>query len=166
MLLKVHALAQEFEKEQLQDDLPMETKDSAYVLSLFGWKLLHMDIVGIQCDLCFSRKAFYQLKQDEEIDVLKLHKEYCPWRNAITAEAYSPRLLSTSPQTTISGSDWMMQVVGLEYSMLIKKQDLTLKSRQAVDEKLHQLKQKMYESKDLLQTWKEQILNKSSGVSQ
>lgn len=135
--------------------------ESAYILSLYGWQLLDPSIPGVKCELCFSKKAFYQIKKSESFNVLEEHKTYCPWKNPDTADAYTPRGFSTiSRNKKLSGSEWMQQVISLEYGLLVKKADLSLSSRELVDEKLYNLKQKMYRSYDLLNSWKSHIEEK------
>jgi hypothetical protein len=141
MLLKVQYFAKE------------ENQTSAYLLSLYGWKSLNENIPGIQCDLCFERKAFYQL-EGEKFDVLDQHKLYCPWRNCTTANAYTPKEFSNIKNQKIDGINWMKEIINIEYSILIRKKNLSLTSKFASDEKYHTLKHKMQQSYNLLNNWK------------
>lgn len=136
-----------------------EHAESAYILALYGWKSLHTEVPGIQCDLCFSKKAFCHLGPSETLNVVHFHKSYCPWRNAANANAYPPNTLQMNQ--IISGSDWMIQIVCMEYIMLIKKKDLALSSSQTRAEKLFQLQRKIHGSNHLLRKWQESI-SKSS----
>lgn len=136
----------------------IEDMESAYLLSLYGWQSLDHNIPGVKCELCFSKKAFYQIKKDESFDVLEEHKSYCPWINATTADAYTPRGFSAASRNKrISGSEWMQQVTSLEYGLLVKKEDLSLSSRELADEKFYHLKQKLYNSYDLLSNWQSHL---------
>jgi hypothetical protein len=155
MLSKVRYVANNFE----QGEEEKRNFESAYILSLFGCKSLHIEVPGIQCDLCFSKKAFCHLDPAETLDIVQFHKSYCPWINAATANAYPPNTLYNNKR--INGSDWMIQIVSMEYIMLVKKQDLALSSSQTRAEKLFQLQRKIHGSNHLLRTWQESI-SKSS----
>lgn len=133
------------------------TKQTAYILSLYGWKSLNEDIPGVQCDLCFMRKAFSQSEENESFDVLEEHKLYCPWINAKTAQAYTPKTFLSSRNDTISGFEWMKDVISMEYSLLNRKECLSLSAIHAADEKYHDIKYKMFKSYDLLKEWKKTI---------
>ncbi|OBZ87842.1 hypothetical protein A0J61_04122 [Choanephora cucurbitarum] len=111
----------------------------AYLLSLFGWTLLHPDLPGIQCDLCFSQKGFFQL---DKLDVLEEHKPYCPWRTGEEEQ---------------SGYEWMMGIVSMEYNLLIKRQDLSLASDFERTERFYRLKQTMLQSEKTLLAWQARI---------
>lgn len=115
------------------------------------------NIPGVKCDLCFTKKAFYQMKEDELFNVLDEHKIYCPCTNAETANAYPPNGYSMYRNQKINGTDWMKEVLLLEYTILIKKEDLSLPHKQILDEKLYALKQKIYESSDMLKTWQSTV---------
>ncbi|KAI8082632.1 C3HC zinc finger-like-domain-containing protein [Gilbertella persicaria] len=127
-LNKIKYLVQHFESNQ--DNVTI----NPYILSAVGWSTLHPEIPGVKCDLCFSQKGFYQV---HEFDVLQEHKAYCPWRT--------------------SGLDWMMEIICIEYNLLVKRQDLSLSSNHEQDEKLYKIKQKIYESQNVLKTWKSKI---------
>lgn len=156
MLSKIKYVAKHFEQEE---EKKRNDRESAFILALFGWKSLHMEVPGIQCDLCFSKKAFCQVNPSESLDIVRFHKEYCPWINAATANAYPPNTLYNNQ--TISGSDWMIRVISMEYIMLVKKQDLALSSSQERAEKLFQLQRKIHGSNHLLRTWQESITKSS-----
>lgn len=126
--------------------------ETAYLLSVYGWKSLHPSIPGVRCDLCFTKKAFSQLK-GEIFSIVDEHKSYCPWINVETANVYTPNVYSKHKNMKINGSDWMKDVMLLEYAILIKKEDLSLLNKQALDEKLYALKQKIYTSSDTLKAW-------------
>lgn len=130
---------------------------SAYILSLYGWKYLHKDLPGVQCDMCFSKKGFYQYKDNESFDALEQHKSYCPWKNPDTANAYTPKEFSTTKNQKINGSDWMKDVITIEYNILMRKEHLSLSSKFALNEKFHDLKYKMHQSYDLIEKWNSAI---------
>ncbi|GAA5806125.1 hypothetical protein HPULCUR_011654 [Helicostylum pulchrum] len=132
-LIKVKYFAEQTQNEHVE----LESIETAYILSLYGWELLHADIPGVKCDLCCTRKAFYLL--NEPFDVLRRHKSYCPYVNAETANAYTPKGFSLRRTQKISGSDWMKDVLSLEYVILIKTRDLSLTYEDALDEKIRKL---------------------------
>lgn len=140
-----------------KEDKSLDNTERAYILSLFGWKSLDSSIPGVKCDLCFTRKAFYQLKQGEAFNVVNEHKSYCPCINAETADSYTPNTYSSHKNVKISGADWLKEVMLMEYSMIIKKEDLSITHKVALDEKLYALRQKIYESSDNLKNWQSRV---------
>lgn len=111
----------------------------------------------MQCDLCFTRKAFSQNEKNEIFEVLEEHKSYCPWRNANTAQAYTPKTFTSGRNEVMSGSEWMKDVISMEYSLLNRKECLSLSSIHESDENYHDIKHKMFKSYDLLKEWRSAI---------
>lgn len=111
----------------------------------------------MQCDLCFTRKAFSQNEKDEAFKVLEEHKSYCPWINAKIAQAYTPKTFTSGRNEVMSGSEWMKDVISMEYSLLNRKECLSLSSIHESDEKYHDIKHKMFKSYDLLKEWRSAI---------
>ncbi|KAL9555979.1 hypothetical protein MBANPS3_002093 [Mucor bainieri] len=152
---RVCALGVNFQQKRQAIGEPMDKNAvyDAYLLSLFGWRLLSDMVPGIQCDLCCSKRGFHQIKQGEKLDVLKEHKEYCPWVNPETADAYSPKVLYSNRDRKICGYEWMVDLVAIEYSLITRGKFLSLAAREATDEKRNELKQKMYKANELLKKW-------------
>ena len=126
----------------------------AFVLSLFGWKSLDPSISAIECDLCFTRRVL----NNETFDVLENHKSYCPWKNATTANAYTPKgFIATTKNQSMTGWEWLLEAIQMEYSLQMRKEDLSLSARHAIDEKFYAHKQTLYQSYDLLEQWKATI---------
>ncbi|KAI8643781.1 hypothetical protein BD408DRAFT_414205 [Parasitella parasitica] len=159
-LSKVLKLATHFQQQNEQqqaieaiDSIDAETTNAAYLLSLFGWQLLDPLVPGIECKLCCSRKGFYQIKSENKLDVLKEHREYCPWVNPETAGAFSPKISSLTRNRQIKGYEWMVDMIAIEYELYMRNRYLSLASRHATDDGQYQLKRKMHEANDLLKLW-------------
>ncbi|KAI8368729.1 hypothetical protein BD560DRAFT_447377 [Blakeslea trispora] len=135
ILKKLKFVVTQFEKEDKVEDCL-----DGYLLSLFGWSVLHTDLPGIQCDLCFSQRGFFQ---SDQLDLLEEHKAYCPWRKASKEEQ--------------SGYEWMLSILLMEYSLLIKRQDLSLQSDYERNERLYRLKQTITQSQHTLSQWQARI---------
>ncbi|KAI8984564.1 hypothetical protein BDF20DRAFT_911650 [Mycotypha africana] len=138
------------------------TEYDAYILALYGWKLLHSDVPGIQCDLCFSRKAFYQL-EGKVLDVMNGHKNYCPWKSELTANTISPKeeiaVISSTSNQRINGAQWLMDAVSIEYLWLIKKGDFTIEAKIRLNDKYQTLRNKIKASKYLVRYLQETVSN-------
>ncbi|KAI7901976.1 C3HC zinc finger-like-domain-containing protein [Cokeromyces recurvatus] len=153
MLTKVKYLASLYEKEncsEIEKD-SKEMIDSAYLLTVFGWSSLHEGIPGIQCNLCFKRKAFNCM--DSDFDVFNQHRPYCPWINVTIANAFSPNLTSNTQNIKINGIDWMKDVIYIEYFIQIRREDLSLFSRNSQSKKFEQVRQKIRKSHELVDSW-------------
>ncbi|OAD06368.1 hypothetical protein MUCCIDRAFT_155305 [Mucor lusitanicus CBS 277.49] len=164
---RVCALGVHFQQQRQEIGKPVDTDTvyAAYLLSLFGWQLLSDMVPGIQCDLCCSKRGFHQIKQDETLDVLKEHKEYCPWVNPETADAYSPKVHYSNRDRKICGYEWMVDLVAIEYSLIMRNKLLSLSAREATDEKRNELKQKTYKANELLKLWDSYSSNSSGSSS-
>ncbi|GAN01390.1 hypothetical protein MAM1_0007c00823 [Mucor ambiguus] len=152
---RVCALGVHFQQQRQEIGEPIDTHTvyAAYLLSLFGWRLLSDMVPGIRCDLCCSKRGFHQVKQGEKLNVLKEHKEYCPWVNPETADVYSPNVHYSNRDRKICGYEWMVDLVAIEYSLITRGKFLSLSAREATDEKRNELKQKMYKANELLKLW-------------
>lgn len=161
---RVCALGLHFQQQRQEIGKPMDTDTvyTAYLLSLFGWQLLSDTVPGIQCDLCCSKKGFHQIEQGGKLDIMKEHKDYCPWVNSETADAYSPKVHFSNRDRKICGYEWMVDMVSIEYSLIMRNKFLSLSTREATDEKRNELKQKMYKVNDLLKLWDSYSSNSSS----
>jgi hypothetical protein len=153
-LSKIYTLATHFQQQAGDDDtLDAETRNSAYLLSLFGWQLLDPLVPGAECELCCSRKGFYQMKNEEKFDLVKEHKDYCPWVNSENADAYSPKVSLSTRDCQISGYEWMVDMISIEFNLHMRNKYLSLSSRKSTDDQHYELKQKMYQANDLLKVW-------------
>ncbi|KAK4511601.1 uncharacterized protein ATC70_012817 [Mucor velutinosus] len=159
--LGVHFLQQ----REMMGKPDTNTVYAAYLLSLFGWQLLSDTLPGIQCDLCCSKRGFHQIKEGEKLDVFKEHKEYCPWVNSETADAYSPKVHFSNRDCKICGYEWMVDLVAIEYSLIMRNKFLSLATIDATDEKRNELKQKRHRANDLLKLWDSHSSSGSSSNS-
>lgn len=152
---KVCALGVNFlqQRQEIGEPMDSDTVYAASLLSLFGWQLFGESLLAVKCDLCCSKIGFYQIKQGEKLDVMKEHKEYCPWVNSETAGAYSPKAHYSNRDRKICGYEWMVDMVVIEYSLIMRNKFLSLATRDATDEKRYELKQKMYRANELLKLW-------------
>ena len=76
-------------------ELPLEVRESALKISLHGWHATTTTTPLLHCTACFQRIGLWMYQpgyhsthssQSDEstatIDLLEMHREHCPWRNA------------------------------------------------------------------------------------
>ncbi|KAG0810521.1 hypothetical protein G6F29_007732 [Rhizopus arrhizus] len=119
---------------------------NAYLLASFGWQSIDVETPGIRCDLCFAHKFFYN--DQEALDAINTHHIYCPWRNSDVACALSPK---KSYQTQkLSGFEWMIQVVYIEYDLLIRRHHFGYYNQYLKDEAFKKSTNEIIESRKSL----------------
>lgn len=105
---------------------PMKRNKSAatrtsYLLPYFGWNYLtEGDEQALQCDLCYRRVNIHDYKsladnEDSKLpvfDVVKEHRNFCPWVNAEHAHVRPIRFIPERGK--ICGYEWMMEAMAEE----------------------------------------------------
>ena len=119
---------------------------NAYLLALFGWQHINPQMPGVQCSLCFARSKFPIDQQT--FDAFNEHRMYCPWRNSQIARALSPK--KHYETKTLSGIEWMTQVVHIEYGLLVRRHHLGFHNQHIKDEVYKKIKKEITQSYNLL----------------
>lgn len=129
------------DEDDIKDDIT-----NAYLLALFGWQHISPQIPGVQCSLCFARGQFHIDQQT--FDAFNEHRVYCPWRNSQIARALPPK--KHYETKTLSGIEWMTQVVHIEYALLVRRHHLGFHNQHIKDEVYKKVKKEIAQSYKLL----------------
>ncbi|KAI7884650.1 hypothetical protein K492DRAFT_182951 [Lichtheimia hyalospora FSU 10163] len=103
--------------------LPRDLSDAvgtSYLLPVFGWHYAEPNI--IKCKDCFRKKNLHELAASESsFNVIKEHRDYCPWINCNNAHVEPPQ--PTPFMRQLCGYEWMLAALDLEYTLLLRIQE-------------------------------------------
>ncbi|KAI8879935.1 hypothetical protein K501DRAFT_335755 [Backusella circina FSU 941] len=93
----------------------------AYLLALFGWRSA-CKLAAVHCDLCFAKHSF-QPNSNTPFHAIHSHQSYCPWINDKygVINMLQPKL----ENEVLSGSEWMVRVLCLEYDVLFNMMNIS-----------------------------------------
>lgn len=129
----------------------------AFILSLYGWKSLHEKVPGIKCDYCHSRLAFCHA-DNQEINAFDIHKDYCPWINAQTADARTPiPMYSTNANKRLSGVEWLMEIIAVEFLTISNLHDLSGPAKSSINEKMFSIERSISQYRIITNEWKPKL---------
>ncbi|KAI6247483.1 Nuclear-interacting partner of ALK [Erysiphe necator] len=142
-----------FADENLDTNVALtNTEKVAFTLAVFGWQGYQHERLGTQpnsvsCHVCFRVLGLWIFKSKETsetgekirgatmncLDVVGQHREYCPWRNAISQNGSLSTKLSLSE--LIPGWKVVLRVLKSEFSMLNQSSDAYKSLRHDILEK-------------------------------
>lgn len=103
--------------------VPSDLSDAvgtSYLLPVFGWHYAAPN--SIKCMDCFRKKNLHELAALEDpFNVIKEHRDYCPWVNSNNAHVEPPQ--ATPFKGQLCGYQWMLAALDLEYTLLLRMQE-------------------------------------------
>jgi hypothetical protein len=114
--------------QQIETPTKPEVNKVAFLMALFGWQGHTHDRLGIQldsvsCQACFRVLGLWLFKSKEvneageevtgaamnKLDVVKEHRDYCPWRNAASQNGHRASVISST--STLTGWGTLLRIL-------------------------------------------------------
>jgi hypothetical protein len=124
----------------------------AYILALYGWRSAGK-LPAVHCDLCFAKQAF----ESNTFNVVHSHQSYCPWINDKygVVNMLQPKLESE----LLSGCEWMVRVLCLEYDMLFNMMNISSYGQYLQAEKTERIHRLYDETQKELKSWNKRMIS-------
>lgn len=123
------------------DSLLTDALRTSYLLPLFGWRHLttETDENALKCHHCLHEINLAGLQNPflnddastTKFDVVRGHRDYCPWVNRRQALVKTPRRFALNKEAPLCGYEWMIQIVEIEYSFLMQMRETSAAYRES-----------------------------------
>ncbi len=113
--------------QQIETPLRPEINKVAFLMALFGWQghthgKLGEQLGSVSCQACFRVLGLWLFKSKEiseageevtraamnKLDIIKEHRDYCPWQNAASQNGQRASAISTS---TLAGWEIILRIL-------------------------------------------------------